>query len=45
MDYGLNTKEEEDRIRYGHMGALKVIRVLEENVYIKNINRKVQQII
>ena len=28
-------------IRYGHMGALKVIKALEESCQIKNINRKV----
>ena len=29
-------------VRYGHMGALKVIQALEENCKIKNINRKVR---
>ena len=29
--------------RYGHMGALKVRKALEEQVYIKGINKKVQQ--
>ena len=32
-------------IRYGHMGALKVIKALEESCYIKNINRKVRMYI
>ena len=30
-------------VRYGHMGALKIVKALEEQVYIKNINRKVQK--
>ena len=30
-------------IRYGHMGAIKIVKALEEQVYIKNINRKVQK--
>ena len=30
-------------IRYGHMGAMKVIKALEEQVYIKNIYRKVSK--
>ena len=29
-------------IRYGHMSPLKVIKMLEEQVYIKNINRNVR---
>ena len=28
-------------IRYGHMGPLKVVRALEEHMYIKGINKKV----
>ena len=32
-------------IRYGHMGAIKVIKALEEQVYIKNIYRKVNKTI
>ena len=32
-------------LRYGHMGALKVIKALEENCHIKNINRKVRNYI
>ena len=32
-------------IRYGHMGAIKVIKALEEQVYIKNIYRKVSKTI
>ena len=32
-------------VRYGHMGALNVIKALEEQVYLKSINRKVQQAI
>ena len=32
-------------IRYGHMGALKVIKALEEQVYIKDINRRVRNYI
>ena len=28
-------------IRYGHMGALKIVKALEERVFIKSINRKV----
>ena len=32
-------------IRYGHMGALKVIRALEEHLYIKDINRRVRNYI
>ena len=32
-------------ISYGHMGAMKVIKPLEEQVYIKNIYRKVSKII
>ena len=31
--------------RYGHMGPTKVIKALEEHVYIKGINRKVRQTI
>ena len=32
-------------IRYGHMGAIQVIKALEEQVYIKNIYRKVSKMI
>ena len=32
-------------VRYGHMGTLTVIKALEEQVYIKSINRKAQQAI
>ena len=32
-------------IRYGHMGAIKVIKALEENVYFKDINRRVRSYI
>ena len=32
-------------IRYGHMGALKVIKALEEHVYFKDINRRVRNYI
>ena len=32
-------------IRYGHMGAIKVIKALEENVYFKDINRRVRRYI
>ena len=28
-------------IRYGHMGVMKIVKALEEQVYIKNINWKV----
>ena len=31
-------------IRYGHMGAIKVIKALEENVYFKDINRRVRTV-
>ena len=31
--------------RYGHMGALKVMKALEEHTYIKNINRRVRECI
>ena len=30
-------------IRYGHIGAMKIVKSLEVKVYIKNINRKVQK--
>ena len=33
------------RDRYGHMGALKVMKALEEHTYIKNINRRVRECI
>ena len=29
-------------VRYGHMGALKVVKALQEHVYIKDANRKVR---
>ena len=29
-------------IRYGHMGALKVVKALQEHVYIRDANRKVR---
>ena len=32
-------------IRYGHMGAMKVVKALEENCHIKDINRKVRRYI
>ena len=32
-------------IRYGHMGAMKVVKALEEQVYIKSIYRKVSKTI
>ena len=32
-------------IRYGHMGALKVIKALEESCHLKDINRKVRKYI
>ena len=32
-------------IRYGHMGAIKVIKTLEENAYFKDINRRVRSYI
>ena len=32
-------------IRYGHMGAVKVIKALEEHLYIKDINRRVRNYI
>ena len=32
-------------VRYGHVGALKVIKALEEHVYIKDINRRVHNYI
>ena len=32
-------------IRYCHMGAMKVVKALEENCHIKNINRKVRRYI
>ena len=32
-------------IRYGHMGAVKVIKALEEHVYFKDINRRVRNYI
>ena len=31
--------------RYGHMGALKVVKALQEHVYIKDANRKVRKCI
>ena len=31
-------------IRYGHMGAIKVIKALEEHMYLKDINRRVRQL-
>ena len=31
--------------RYGHMGALKVIKALQEHVYMKDANRKVRKCI
>ena len=32
-------------IRYGHMGAIKVVKALKEQVYIKNIYKKVSKTI
>ena len=32
-------------VRYGHMGAVKVIKALEEHMYIKDMNRRVRQCI
>ena len=32
-------------VRYGHMGALKVVKALEESCHIKDINRKVRKYI
>ena len=32
-------------LRYGHMGALKVIKALEEHTYVKDINRRVRNYI
>ena len=31
--------------RYGHMGPQKVIKALEEHIYIKGINKKVRQMV
>ena len=32
-------------VRYGHMGAVKVIKALEEHMYIKDINRRARRYI
>ena len=34
----------EYHLRYGHMGALKVIKALEEHTYLKDINRRVRKL-
>ena len=32
-------------VRYGHMGPIKVVKALEEHLYLKGINKKVRQTI